>query len=588
MRSAVWWNSLRRLAVGLWALALGALAGGGVPAAAQEVVSGTVVDARSQRPLTGAEVVVQGTDLRDVTDNRGQFEIRNVPGGQLVLIVIRIGYRPISLTVAAGATGIRVPLTESVVALDEVVVTGTAGQQVARSIGNSVGTVDVEDLERIAPKENVADLLSGQVAGVRIVDTGGEVGTGGVTRIRGSSSLSISSTPLIYVDGVRVNNADNDAGVAFFSTRGASRLNDFNADEIERIEVIKGPAAATLYGTEASNGVIQIITKKGRQGRPTVNMHVKQGANWLPDPIDLFTNTFYQQGGLFSGGPIVEVDVLAEDKARGMEWFQTGYVQSYGADVSGGSGFVQFFMSADWDRDEGPVPYNWRNKLSGRGNLSYTPADIFQLDFNLGMVRSKTQSSSTQQPLSTAIIWSCPAPGCEPGSGLPSALDGPYRGYIAYLPEAYEDEIEGFEDVDRTTLSVSARHDPFSWLTHRLTVGGDFATNRTSALFRATGNLGNFFNNGLKQVQSERSAYLTLDYSATATVNATPHLRFATSGGVQFYRRQQETARASDSRSLRSRRSAPAPRPLPRRTFSRTVPWACSRRSRSRGKTGSS
>ncbi len=285
--------------------------------------------------------------------------------------------------------------------------------------------------------------------------------------------------------------------------------------------------------------MIQIITKRGRTGRPTLNLHVKQGANWLPDAMNLFPPTYYRS----STGEIVEFNVLKTDLENGYgPWFRTGHVQSYGADVSGGSEFVKYYISVDWDRDEGAVPYNWKNKLSGRANLSYTPSELFDLSFSLGVVRSKAQSSSAQQPFTTAIIWSCPAPGCEAGSGAPSAIDGPMRGYIGYLPERYEEEIEGFENVDRATLSVTAQHNPFSWLSHRLTVGGDFGANRSTELYRATGNIGNSLSFGSRAVLDVRNVYTTLDYSATATLDPIPDLSLATTGGVQFYRRQQEAA----------------------------------------------
>ena len=114
--------------------------------------------------------------------------------------------------------------------------------------------------------------------------SGGEVGTGGTTRIRGIASLSLGAQPLIYVDGVRVN-GDESSGVfgstGFRGNSQPSRLGDFNPDEIENIEIIKGPAAATLYGTEASNGVIQIFTKRGRTGGAENQPHREAGRELL-------------------------------------------------------------------------------------------------------------------------------------------------------------------------------------------------------------------------------------------------------------------------------------------------------------------
>ena len=536
------WTLAASLALMLCFLLIGAS-----PALAQNTITGTVVDAATQQPLAGAQVVIEGTQMGSLTDNRGRFLILNVPQTTVTIEVIMIGYRAATVQASADRPAV-IELQPTAIDLDEIVVTGVVGEQQARSIGNSIGKIDAAALQELAPSAAVKDMLSSRVAGVRIMSGGGEVGTGGVTRIRGVKSMTLSAQPIIVVDGVRVNGADNDSnlacGVGTDCAQMPSRLDDFNPDEIESIEIIKGPAAATLYGTEASNGVIQIITKKGVRGAPRVNMTVRQGANWYPDVQNLWPTTFYRS----TAGNIVEVNVLELDArdeygllGGGRNWFQTGHNQGYQADVSGGSDQVTYYGSLDWDRQEGVVSYNWKNQLSGRANLSYTPNEQLKLDFSLGAVRSRMESSSAQQPLPTAIIWSCPAPGCEPGSGLPNALDGPYRGYIAYLPEVYEDEIEGFQDVDRTTFSLAATHNPFGFLTHRLTVGGDFGNNRNTQLYKACGCLGTFQGFGSKEIAETRNTFITVDYQASSTYSPFESLGLTTSGGLQFYKKQQET-----------------------------------------------
>lgn len=509
------------------------------PLAAQQATSGTVVDAVSRRPLDNAFLTIEGTAVRTATDLQGRFRF-SAPPGPVRLLVTRLGYRPVTVTVQSGATDVVIALEQAAVSLDEVIVTGTPGGQQARALGNAVDKLQVATVAEIAPAKDLSGLLSGQVSGVRIMRVGGEVGSGGNTRIRGVRSLSLPATPLIYVDGVRVNNSDNEPGVGFRAVNRPSRINDLNPEEIESIEVIKGPAAATLYGTEASNGVIQIITKKGRQGRPTVNLRVRQGAAWLPDPFNLFPPTYYKN----RAGEIVEFNVLKNDcEMYGhCNWFVTGHLQAYGAEMRGGSESVQYYFSADWDRDEGAVPYNWKHRLSGRANLTYVPNPQLTIDFSLGGIRSKAQAASTQQPVTTAIIWSCPSPGCEKGSGTPNAIDGPFRGYIAYLPEIYEEDVEGFEDVDRTIFSLSAKHQPASWFTQRFTVGGDYGLTKTSQLFRATGRIGNIFPNGRRDVWHVRNTFVNLDYGATATLKPIGDLSLATSAGAQFYRKAQEIA----------------------------------------------
>src|SRR6185436_7455618 len=141
------------------------------------------------------------------------------------------------------------------------------------------------------------DMLSVNVPGVRIMRASGGIGTGGTTRIRGSGSLSLSNEPLIYIDGVRSNNQAAVRSYGFNGQESPSRVNDLNPEEIESIEVLKGPSAATIYGTEAWNGVIQIITKRGRSGRPTVETHADAGAAWISDPEGRYPPNYYRKRG---------------------------------------------------------------------------------------------------------------------------------------------------------------------------------------------------------------------------------------------------------------------------------------------------
>ena len=180
------------------------------------------------------------------------------------LRIARIGYQLATVDARVGDETVRVPITEMVVKLDAVVVTGTVGESRTRSLGNAVGSADVSKALALTGRPaKLQDMLSSSIPGVRIMRASGSIGSGGTTRIRGAGSLSLSNEPLIYIDGVRSN---NQAAAFSYAFNGAqeqpSRINDLNPDEIESIEILKGPSAATIYGTEASNGVIQIFTRR--------------------------------------------------------------------------------------------------------------------------------------------------------------------------------------------------------------------------------------------------------------------------------------------------------------------------------------
>ncbi len=526
-------------------LALGADA-----AWAQGRIGGVVVEGNSSRPLAGAQVVIPSTQQGTLTRPDGTFVLENVPPGTVDLQVMMLGYAPWRRSVSVGTSDLEVRLEQRAVELDAVVVTGTPGAQKIRSLGNAVGTVNAAELQEIATPSSVESLLSGAVSGVNIAPGGGEVGGGANIRIRGASSISLSSQPLVYVDGVRVNGNNADVGGGFGGVgvdngTPPSRLNDINPEDIASIEVIKGPAAATLYGTEASNGVINIITKKGTQGAPQFSLTLKQGLNTLPDdPEVYFPHTYFRcQGtsGTCTPGEVVEFNVLREDRVRnGNEWFQNGHPQGYSASVNGGSESLNYFFSLDWDRDEGIVDYNWQNQLGGRANLSWQAREDLNLQFGISGVRGKLKSASANQPVTTAILWSCPAPGCEAGSGLPNAVDGAYRGYIGYLPEVLANDVEGFQDVLRSTYNVTLNHSPTSWFAHRFIWGADWTQTENSELYRPITGVGHFNPAGQKTVQNQTAQFISLDYSATATVQPREGLGLATSAGVQYYQKQSE------------------------------------------------
>jgi TonB-linked SusC/RagA family outer membrane protein len=523
------------------------------------VVTGTVVDAKTQRPLADAVIAIDGAASGTArTGVRGEFRLAGLSGSSVRLRVTRIGYQPATQEVSVGGSAVRIDLTESVVKLDELVVTGTAGEQTKRSLGNAVGKVSVADLVQVAPPAKLQDMLSVNVPGVRIFRASGAVGTGGPTRIRGSGSLSLSNEPLIYVDGVRVNNQAATGTEASFNWGFPSRVNDLNPEEIESIEVLKGPSAATIYGTEASNGVIQIITKRGRAGRPTFEIHADAGANWLHDPEGRYEPNYYigRDGAVHEFRVLDFQKVICLDPARNCRThiFSTGTPFALGATLSGGSDQLRYYFSLDANRDEGYLDYNWQNKYNGRANLSYsTPDDKFKVDVSLGAVRSKTRSAEAFQGITTSIIWSCNFPGCEPEPGPDSATtgwNGPGHGFQFYRPEDYYSAF-GFDHLDRTMLSVKLSHRPFPWLRHQLTVGPDFTNNRSSNLIERDGTGYNPFfdwSAGYKAGNTTRSTFLTLDYGASADWNVSSSLLSTTSVGAQYYYKQFDVLRGEGRR----------------------------------------
>ncbi len=240
-------------------------------------VRGKVTEASTDRPLPSAQVSIPGTTIGAVTGPNGEYVLTNVPLGTQRVRARRIGYtsvdRPTTIT-AGEPVSANFVLSPVATSLNEVVITGTGGAVERRTLGNSITTINVAELTAKTSVVNVTEVLQSKTPGVTILPGSGAPGTAGEIRIRGSSSLS-GYKPVVFVDGVRYNIDDvgsftatggGTAGLAQ-SSQVTSAINNLNPNDIESIEIVKGPAAATLYGAEAANGVIQIITKKGTRGQ---------------------------------------------------------------------------------------------------------------------------------------------------------------------------------------------------------------------------------------------------------------------------------------------------------------------------------
>ena len=511
-------------------------------ASAQDsVVAGTVVAAVSLRPIEAAQITVVETGVEVHTDALGRFAFDHLTAAVVTLKVRRVGYRPLTQIVMVGDRAVRLILTETAVELDALVVTGTPGETQARAIGNAIGEVSAAKVLQDAPVADVQQLLGGRVPGVTITSYQGNVGTGGATRVRGVSSLFLPNEPLLYVDGMRVDNNPN-AGPSIRSGRQVARINDFNPEDIERVEVIKGPAAATLDGAEASRGVIQILTRRGTPGPARFALTVKQGANWFMNPGERLNLVFGKDSVT---GALDSLNLYQQEVDAGRPIFTTGNPRAYGASVSGGSESVRYYASGDLDREEGMLWYNWRNRLSGRANLSLVPNNKLDIETRAGFVRNRmrlaSQQANTYDVMTQLIL------------GLPPGTDTArirLRGFYAATPEDIA-TIDTRSSTDRITASVQLKHHPLSWFSQRLTLGMDIGDETSSTLFPSdpAGSAGPFFGLSLGDISVERLhvAVSSLDYSASVSVPFGFALRSVTSLGAQGYDRRVDNVTAHGS-----------------------------------------
>jgi TonB-linked SusC/RagA family outer membrane protein len=539
----------------------------GGPAAAQTgrtTVNGEVTDSTSQQPLVGVEVYVVGADgatLRGTrTDAAGRYVLSNVPVGAETIRARFVGYGPKerTLTIAAGASvTLDFALMPRSLQLDQVVVTGTGGAVQKRAVGNVVATIPATDVLAVAPARTVDQLVGARTPGVIVLPSSGQVGTGAQVRIRGASSLSLSNDPIVYIDGVRMN-SDAAQGPVQRGGGGASRLNDIDPEDIESIEIIKGPAAATLYGTEASNGVIQIITKRGRTGAPHWDFSTRQGTNWMQNPEGR-AGWLYGKMPASGVSPCTASDcVVFPAKCQGVACqivgfnlyqneietghgpvFHNGRNQGYIASLSGGTEANRYFLSGSYDDDMGVVSWNWDKKFNGRANIDVQANDKLRFEGSVGYIRDRTrlaQGAIDIDPFSQ-LVW-----------GTPLTESTIKRGFLNSPPEEWQ-TVESHADNDRTTVSLTTNFNPFSWFTNRLVTGLDVNAENNWMLYprQPLGGSDPLGNDGLgnKSVARTSQNFLTLDYAGSGKYTFRDMIDFTTSVGLQHYRAETSTIQAT-------------------------------------------
>jgi len=460
--------------------------------AQQGTVTGMIRDGASQRPLDGVQVYIPGTSLGTLSNSSGRFLLTGVPVGPATIRAEIVGYTALTqeVTVSAEqAVAIDFDMRQTAITLDEIVVSGAGQATAKRKLGNVVATVNVEAL-RDAPVASFSELIQGREAGVNLSSTGGMAGEASEIRIRGTSSLTQNNNPIIYVDGIRIDASVNDGDAG-----AASRLDDINPEAIERVEILKGAAAATLYGTEASNGVIQIFTKQGQAGETQWDGSIEGG--FSEQNLDRYAshagfacsragNRYIADGctqahadriasfwGLGSLSPYEVFEVPLLDPL-----FETGSHQAYSLSVRGGSDRIQYFVSGRYANEDGAFGGNQWGPASdvdeqkqAVGNVTFFPTEDVRLRFNAMYTERyhevPTNGNNTTGTFSMAIM-------SKPELATESNATGTCC--FATMPEMFN--IEQNEETQRFAGSLNAQYSPLQDLTLTATFGVDVSSSQ--------------------------------------------------------------------------------------------------------------
>lgn len=528
------------------------------PAAAQDAYTlhGTVVDAGTQRPLPDVSVVLRGTQARTVTNARGEYALAaRVAPGAYTLAFSQLGRGVATRSVTLGAAReVQVPavtLTESALQLEAIVATGQGAPVERRQVGNTVATVAGEQLNAAPGATSIDQALQGRVPGAVISQNSGAPGAGASIRLRGTSSILGGADPLIVIDGVIIdNNFDPLISIASNNTRQGSavsnRLSDIAPGDIERVEVLKGAAAAALYGSRANNGVIQIFTKRGTSGPPRVTLSTEVAASETPSEFNVL---MLPQAGLGDslyltkadgsryhlGDPITRYNV--QDQL-----FRTGANAHTQLSLSGGAEGTRYYMSGSWLSQQGIIRSTDHDKRTVRGTLTQRLSSKLEVTGSATYLQSRThfmpEGEQTQGAL-TAVLFT--PTGFDPAFN-PALGRYPYSPIVGVNPLEVVRDFEVRENIDRFLGSFQARLTPWRGMTLTYLFGMDNGRDENVYLqppFSTSATFTGSITNPIRSIRKWNS-----DLTANLETPLTSSLQLTSTAGLRYTQDRTNTVRA--------------------------------------------
>ena len=530
------------------------------------IIEGRITDATSTRPLENVQVTIDGTTLGAMTNAQGTYRITGVPvpaGSATVTLRVRaIGYTRETriVPVSAGQTAKRdVAVTVSAVQLNQVVVTGSGQKTEVKRLGNTVAVIIPP---ANAPINDMSNLLTAREPGVSGLVSGGLSGEGAKIRIRGNASLSQSNEPIIFVDGVRINSGGG-YGIGNGGGGSPSRIDDIDPSTIERVEVLKGAAAATLYGTEASNGVIQFFTKTGSSGTPRWSAALQQdgvdfGNRVAPNSGYARTQaradslaTYWNKPGL-KAFEVFEVPVFRD-------YFQeTGRGNTLSTAVQGGGTNLTYFASGRYFFEDGPFggadfgpARDQARRIQTSANLSLVPTQKLRLKFNNSYFNTNNKSPENNNNIygvnSLSYMARPELANCNASTYLsPGRCSGPGNpfGNQAFATAREALQVTNETGTQRYVGILDGSYAQSQNLTLSSTVGFDYSAQRDFGFSPFGYNVDLFTSNnpdGSRQTFSSGTRVLTLDGKVAYNRNFGDSWTTATVGGLQVFNNRTTT-----------------------------------------------
>ena len=553
--------------------ALGAIAPFAVATAQQATITGRVTDAANGQPIVGVQIMVAGRSYGGRTGADGNYSIRSVPAGTYEVRALRVGYSEMrqSVTVAEGQSATADFSMKAVPVAMAPVVTTATGEQRRVEVGNAIAQIDAADVAATRSVSQLADLMNSKAAGIQVLP-GTQTGVGSRVRIRGTSSLSLTNNPIYIIDGVRV---ESSTGSSSLSVGGSTiaRTVDLNPEEIQNIEIVRGPSASTLYGTDAANGVIVITTKKGVAGPPQWTFYTEQTGikdlNEYPDAyrgwrtgtaantstpsnaVQCFLSQVAQ--GICVQDSVTTYNLFKDKDATPYGW---GYRQQHGLQLRGGTDALRYFVSGEYEDEDGVTKVaefdkrymartarslseiqqspNRLTRGTGRVNLNLTlphNADMgFGVSYNSQDIRLPMSDDSGVSGIGANVFG---------GPGFKYNLTPTGDTLFGYRQFTTKDIYQQTTNqaVERVIGTFNPNWRARDWLTFRGNLGVDYASRWETQICRFANcpDVGTDRKGFKRDNRSNFSTY-TVDMAGNANRRINDDFASTTTLGVQFYR----------------------------------------------------
>ena len=357
------------------------------------VITGTVISESDKEPIIGASVIIKGTQRGVATDLDGNFSLEVKDGD--ILCITNVGMLPQNVKVGTQQS-LTIVMKDNAQVLGEVVVTAMGQTQEKKKLNFAVQSLDSNEITA-GVSNNLASTLQGKVSGLQIMSTGGSPNASQTIQIRAISSINTSQNnePLIIIDGVPVRG-------------GGSSLSDINPNDIQTMSVLKGAAASALYGQEAANGVIMIVTKSGKDGKLQVTANATlevSNATRVPKIQSSYapgTKGFYVEnaGGGGWGAPLAAGENTYDNVG---DFLKTGFLQKYDVSMTGGTEKANAYASVSYQKNEGIVPKDYKDQINAFFKGQFNPSDKVKIQLTSSFKESTARGFGNA--MSTVYGW---------------------------------------------------------------------------------------------------------------------------------------------------------------------------------------